>query len=277
MAGFLTRIAARLDGSTAALRPRTPSLFEPEPTAAFAPEAVDIVAEEQQPASASAPENDGGAGAVVTPSVAAPTSSPKERRTDTPVPAALDRHADGQPAMAAASRGPRGQAQPGPMTAPPADPAERDAPAPKGEGVTSQQADIVAGPQGRRDDGAGRIGTIEQIDTRPAVVRRATALQASSLQPDTTTTPVGDRRDMAAAASPPISGANGILQAPVIARMPPAPLLSSPRARRSEPAVHVTIGRVEVRAVATSPAGNARPERRSPVMGLDEYLRTRAR
>jgi hypothetical protein len=43
----------------------------------------------------------------------------------------------------------------------------------------------------------------------------------------------------------------------------------------SEPVIHVSIGRVEVRAVMESPA--ARQERKpSPVMGLEEYLRGRA-
>jgi hypothetical protein len=43
----------------------------------------------------------------------------------------------------------------------------------------------------------------------------------------------------------------------------------------SEPVIHVSIGRVEVRAVIESPA--ARQERKpSPVMGLEEYLRGRA-
>ena len=82
---------------------------------------------------------------------------------------------------------------------------------------------------------------------------------------------------MTAAASPPTLGATGILQAPVVARLASEPLLSTGRAPQSEPTVHVTIGRVEVRAVTASPSDRARPGHPSPVMSLDEYLRTRAR
>jgi hypothetical protein len=42
----------------------------------------------------------------------------------------------------------------------------------------------------------------------------------------------------------------------------------------SEPVIHVSIGRIEVRALAQERP--AKPERKSPVMGLDEYLRSRA-
>ena len=44
----------------------------------------------------------------------------------------------------------------------------------------------------------------------------------------------------------------------------------------AEPSVQVTIGRIEVRASKES-AGGAKPAGRSPVMSLDEYLRSRTR
>ena len=72
--------------------------------------------------------------------------------------------------------------------------------------------------------------------------------------------------------------AGGILQAPVVARIVSEPLFATPRAPESEPTIHVTIGRVEVRAVASPASDSGRIERTpSPVMSLDEYLRTRAR
>ncbi len=59
----------------------------------------------------------------------------------------------------------------------------------------------------------------------------------------------------------------------------PAPLPSPPPAAAAAPpapAIHVTIGRVEVR--ATPPAAKERPHRsQSPVMSLDDYLRQRAK
>ncbi len=44
----------------------------------------------------------------------------------------------------------------------------------------------------------------------------------------------------------------------------------------AEPDIHVTIGRIDVRAVPEGKAA-ARPRAASPVMGLDEYLRQQAR
>lgn len=64
---------------------------------------------------------------------------------------------------------------------------------------------------------------------------------------------------------------------PMLPRAAP-PEWPQPRAStrvESEPVIHVTIGRIEVRAVA--PPRGAEKERASPVMSLEDYLRTRAR
>ncbi len=45
---------------------------------------------------------------------------------------------------------------------------------------------------------------------------------------------------------------------------------------KAEPVIHVTIGRVEVRATVSSQKQTPRSVNRSPVMGLDEYLRRRS-
>jgi len=47
--------------------------------------------------------------------------------------------------------------------------------------------------------------------------------------------------------------------------------------RTIEPTIHVTIGRIDVRAVAPTAPTHRRERDASPVMSLDEYLRTRAR
>ena len=72
------------------------------------------------------------------------------------------------------------------------------------------------------------------------------------------------------------------------AALPPIPLVAprSERARREaafgrestppvEATIHVSIGRIEVRATPTAPARERAPAA-SPVMSLEEYLRTRA-
>jgi len=64
--------------------------------------------------------------------------------------------------------------------------------------------------------------------------------------------------------------------APLSAPFPEAPLVAVMRAEPAPPAIHVTIGRVEVRAV-TPAAERARPHERKtpPLLSLDEYLRQR--
>jgi hypothetical protein len=53
-----------------------------------------------------------------------------------------------------------------------------------------------------------------------------------------------------------------------------APIASGDLTPR-EPAIHVTIGRVEVRAVAPAPAARPRASRAVPTVSLDDYLRRR--
>lgn len=294
MAGFLTRIAARLDGgSEGTLRPRTRSLFEPVATAAaFTPAGDAAAAEQQLPATAFERADEVDAPAVAAPSpVAARVSSSRDRRSGTSAVAATSaalNRADSQPqlepggeppATRAASRGPRGQAQPAAMIEPVADPeaqATRDAPASPGASTAIRPAGRVASPRGMPAHPVRGVDPIEEIAARPVVVRRGT-IRPSSPRSDASRPAADDRRDMTAAASPPTAGATGVLQAPVVARLVSEPLLSTGRAPQSEPAVHVTIGRVEVRAVTASPPDRARPGRPPPVMSLDEYLRTRAR
>jgi hypothetical protein len=49
-----------------------------------------------------------------------------------------------------------------------------------------------------------------------------------------------------------------------------------PRAsRQAEPRIEVSIGRVEVRAVLAAPPVQPTPERASPALSLDDYLRGR--
>lgn len=293
MAGFLTRIAARLDGgSEGTLRPRTRSLFEPVATAAFTPAGGAVAAEQQLPATDFERADEVDAPAVAAPSpVAARISSSRDRRSGTSAvaatAAALNR-ADSQPqpepgseppATRVASRGPRGQAQPAAPIEPVADPeaqATRDAPGSPGASNAIRPAGKVASPRGIPAHPVRGVEPIEEIEARPVVVRRGTT-RPSSPRSDATRPAADDRRDMTAAASPPTLGATGILQAPVVARLASEPLLSTGRAPQSEPTVHVTIGRVEVRAVTASPSDRARPGHPSPVMSLDEYLRTRAR
>jgi hypothetical protein len=57
----------------------------------------------------------------------------------------------------------------------------------------------------------------------------------------------------------------------------PRPAAAATRSKGAEPVIHVTIGRIEVR--ATPQPTDARKERAAapPVMSLDQYLRSRAK
>ena len=76
-------------------------------------------------------------------------------------------------------------------------------------------------------------------------------------------------------------GAPAFPAAPLAPRIPqagraPAPAPAAPTAASAEPVIHVTIGRIEVRA-APAPKGASRERQAAPPVALDEYLRQRAR
>jgi hypothetical protein len=278
MAGFLAHLAGRLGGSEGLLRPKIPSLFEPAPTVALDPtlaggfpadehrivrtfervDDVDQVIANAPPASERAlpPPDPGARTAVLT-----PDSRAADRRTDFEPRAAHD-----NPETSVEPRGSRGSAAARPQTRPLSDLPAEGAPVSKAN-TAIRPASIVAGGPMATPRRVRPVDAAEQTDALPKRV------------PTTGTRTAIDNRESALEGvhgSAPEPG--GILQAPVVARIVSAPLFSAPRAPESESTIHVTIGRVEVRAV-TSPVSDGRRGERapSPVMSLDEYLRTRAR
>lgn len=270
MTGFLTHIAARLGEPEGQLRPRRPSLFEPA-----VPAAPDF-------ALAGAPAEglpDGAFDAAVetdAPAVGmpAPSALPARQRRTGPGSAAArpadpDHSADPSPdavdvTPVARDAAPRRTAQraladeaaAGPGMVP-------DMPVPKGPGCAIRPTRIAASPPTVPADPAG------PVEDRPSPARRHPAQPLP--RRDDAAAPVDRRPDVAAPM--PAPPASGILQVPVAARIAAGP--PPARAHRAEPEIHVTIGRVEVRAEAAPPADAARPARPSPVMSLDDYLRTR--
>jgi hypothetical protein len=63
---------------------------------------------------------------------------------------------------------------------------------------------------------------------------------------------------------------------PLVARARPEPARSPAAPPREETTIHVSIGRVEVRAVQPQAAPARREASRPAVMSLDEYLRSRS-
>lgn len=113
-----------------------------------------------------------------------------------------------------------------------------------------------------------------QAATTPALPEKpALALPSSAPSP----TPSFAERDPGTLAQP-VSPRDSAIR-PQAIRIVPAQAENDNRPRPAPPAapeVHVTIGRLELRAEAPQAQGLARPETRSRVMGLAEYLRRRA-
>lgn len=278
MAGFLTHIAARLEGTEKMLRPKTPSLFEPEPSVGREAASVLSAAE---PLLTEAP---GGFEEAQGQTIAnTPTSKRYDQDARAPVAtghsivvdSGPDEHTSqgNQPRIKAPARErhaglPRGAVADAP--------AEKSATTPRGENHAFRAARVAA-------EGA----MIPSAQLRPAdlteaaVLARDTRDGAERARPSRATAPdeavLNRGEDSSEAMRAPALEASGILRAPAIAHIPAAPGFTTPRAQEREPTVHVTIGRVEVRAIAAQSSQPARTERPSPVMSLDEYLRTRAR
>ncbi|MEU1598353.1 hypothetical protein ABZ468_37435 [Streptomyces sp. NPDC005708] len=86
------------------------------------------------------------------------------------------------------------------------------------------------------------------------------------------------RRDVDAATKPvrehPVRPLHTVVR-PAVA-IPGAPWPASRRERAAEPSVHITIGRVEVKATQETSAPQRKQSDRRPAMSLDDYLRTRS-
>jgi hypothetical protein len=289
MAGFLAHLASRLDGPEGLLRPRVPSLFEPVPTVASVAGGFQAEADEHplarpfervdeidspvvaEPSSAHVPHAQAHVPHAYGPGTSALVVAPK--------PADTDRRPDPKPQAArddpaSVNRDPRRQTVAHPQSRTFSDlPTEAapEAPAPKGARTTIRPATVVSkGPTAARRR-VQQIDAVEQTNP-PRLDARHRLAQIPSALPD------AGREIAPERIRGPAAEAGGILQAPVVARIVSEPRLPASRALKSEPAIHVTIGRVEVRAVSSPASDSRRGERApSPVMSLDEYLRMRAR
>jgi hypothetical protein len=279
MAGFLTHIATRLEGTEEMLRPKTPALFEPEPSGGRDAAAVLSTGESaftdapagfeeahrQSIANTRASRRydpDARAPIATEHSILVYNGDPNEHTPQANQPRIKALASDRQAGL------PRGAVVDAS--------AEKDATPPRGKSKALRPARI-----------AGEGSMIRPPQLRPVEPTEAAALArdthdaAEPVRLLRAAAPDGAILNNGAVISEktraPALNAPGILQAPIAARLSPAPPLPTPRAQESEPTIHVTIGRVEVRAIAAESSQPKRAEQPSPVMSLDEYLRTRAR
>ncbi len=243
MSDFLDRLACRAIGSEAALAPRLPSLFEPSqraPTLALGDEGEAPVQGREAPAASAAMP---AALQVQSPHAAGPAERSRASATPTdPAPtsapaqavAPAQRHTLSSPALELAPRN--------------TPPVERPAvPSTAGHPDTTNSPSPVPPRHAR-------------LAPRPASVSQPAC---GSLRP--APVPVFAAPRVGPASAPP---------GQAVARRAAAAPVASEIGASSEPVVHVSIGRLEVRAVAPTGAASRRRDGPQP-SGLDDYLRQR--
>jgi len=262
MANFLKNIAARMDGLERLLRPRVAPLFEPAPTA-----------------SPLVPPSDDPRAAIGSLTRDGPTL---DRRRD-PGPGVMR----DDPMRGASSRDPL-SAQPFAEPKPSARHKEAARDMSRNPSMTIRPAGVAPRTPSVPLRQPQPNDAVEQMGSPRADVRRDSGRIPARRSDASISVGIAaeDGKSVSASlnrAPPPV---RGILQAPAIAGIIAPPHSSGPRSSThssgprtstGESAIQVTIGRVEIRAVAGSALESARAERPSPVMSLDEYLRTRTR
>lgn len=244
MSDFLDRLAARAIGSETALAPRLPSLFEPLQRTPIMPASDD--------AEASPPHREAGSAATVA-STVAPTHSPQAPMTAVMAGSRVASAAVGPvtvpaPARVAAST-PRTEVQPASIAAAPAPSPVIERPL--ASSTLLRPAEVVA-----------------PLPVRP----RQTRIVA---EPPEAAVPPQPSSGALLPASTPVFGAAAapVRSSHAVAMRPPA-APAGVGSLSTEPVVHVSIGRLEVRA---APASAIPPRQRDgpPPSSLDDYLRQR--
>lgn len=272
MADFLTRLAMRIGEPEGFVRPRLPSLFEPSHLDPVLPAGVETAVSDARADAADIGFGD------------APDQS-----TPVETPDALDARAADVPPKPGP---PRDRTRPR-SARPPEAGVEAEAP-PQEEATAraSQHDGRPTRPALPREPRAETVETVPPAARRtvvvpPAVdVSVASPLRAISSRRESVADPIAPqrqnpeaehRRALPTAPQQPSPAQQPDMLRPRVAIHDRPPPFSIKHAPAAEPTIHVTIGRVEVRAVTPAAPSGRKARDASPVMSLDEYLRTRAR
>jgi hypothetical protein len=244
MSDFLDRLAVRAIGSGPLLAPRLPSLFEPLQRAPIMP--VFEAGEATPPRRETAPAATVSPAAVPprvahAPVTATPPGSAVARTVTDPTPAPMPPHAAASAPDTVTPRAPIAAATSPPVT-------ERAVPPP----TPPRTADVRA-PQ----------------PVRP----RHTRIEADPVQATTSAPPTSGA--LLPASTPVFAAASAPARSSHAAMRPPAAHTGTANAS-AEPAVHVSIGRLEIRAAPASTTPARRRDGPQP-SSLDDYLRQRGR
>lgn len=238
MSDFFSDLMARIDGTAAVLRPRLPSLFETPATQAPFPVEPEVPVDAVERKNPSAPQ-------------AAPPPEPAPAQA-APPPYPF------RPAMASSS--PRAVEAASPVRT---EMHSRETRETRRETVRSATPPAFRSAENGRNaadaqDQARLPGRTAESET-PRTVERVTSAPVAPVQPATTTATV----------PPPFAPAPPKLRA----NLPPR---AEAAKREAEPPIQISIGRIEIRATSDAPRP-AKGSKPSPVMSLDEYLRSRSR
>jgi len=252
MADFLFRLAQRAMGSAPLVQPRTDSRF------AFAETGVGVAVEENDDAQVSS--------TAVEPRTA--RGEDAERRAPQP------------------ARGPQTTEPAVPVAEPPVSVSQSWA-----TGVEPQTPDRKpratapverSAPMVRRAAVAQRARAVESVKPAPAEPARRTETtvvaneeQRPTGASDNTVQAAGNRHSKGADSgkpAPPVARTRPVLRSSALFERSPGD--GRRETAESRPVIHVTIGRVEVRAVQPAPSP-ARPSTPKPKLALEEYLRQR--
>ncbi|WAZ20008.1 hypothetical protein STRCI_001098 [Streptomyces cinnabarinus] len=147
------------------------------------------------------------------------------------------------------------------------------------EGPTDRPAD----PPSRAHGVAAPVSAAPESAVTQSVVAESAASGSATQHPREPVRPTAAAPAIRAAGSPASPGlpAHPVRPThPVRPMRPPlrgeAPRTAAPVPEAVEPVVRITIDRLEVRAAEAKPEAPARPARRRPQLGLDEYLRGRS-
>lgn len=251
MTNFFARVVDRALGDTPSLRPRLPARFEapelPSPDVYEASNEEFVQPTRSEPAlRAARPEP------AIEPSVATRAAAPHPRAED--------------PATGVeAGSAPQGEA------ARPALDAVRSAPEP----LIARSPVLPAPPPNAPELTAAPVAPRAVTVHEPAVPARAAPARAAPLTPPASIATVAEVRRERTAHKAPVPS----VVVPASGRAADAGPSSSESTERGAPAVHITIGRVEVRAVS-EPAGGmprAAARQKRAALSLDEYQRQRNR
>ena len=259
MSNYLTSLIARTRGPSSRVEPRLRSIFEP--VAPVAPKS---------------PSPLSGEGTEVAGSIAPPA-----------IPASPPPVVRGAPQLSAAVPAPSSPVAPASVRSSPISVDDRGARAPAEGAVEEQGGDLLLPPRAFRVEPSARFPAERSAEKRaPGNPTRTDPL--APLDPAGNGTAPKSVDGAVMPAQRPASGDSRAVSPPSHLSVPPrplkaanAPVLNRDTVQRGSegpvmPAIHVTIGRVDVRALFSSAAPAARrPERATPKVTLENYLEAR--